>query len=204
MAVALSGNDPGGILDGTWAQSQPGYTGANGGFAAFATMQDGFNAQLNLLENGKNYLAGNNGSMTVQQIAAAYEGPNAPPSAVAAYANNIANIMGTTPSTAITYDNVGQFAVAQAQAENSAFNPSNVNLPGNNGTAAAAATNNGTPATPAATLNPATWIPALDAATKNMFTRGAVFVLALIMIGIGLSFLADKETGGALHEAALA
>ena len=49
--VALTGNNPGGINDGSFARSQPGYTGANGRYAGFRTMADGENAQKALLRS---------------------------------------------------------------------------------------------------------------------------------------------------------
>lgn len=48
-AVALDGNNPGGINDGAFARSQPGYVGNNGRYAAFRTMHDGIAAQRALL-----------------------------------------------------------------------------------------------------------------------------------------------------------
>lgn len=48
VAAALQTN-PGALKDGAFAKSQPGYTGASGGFATFKTPEDGARAQENLL-----------------------------------------------------------------------------------------------------------------------------------------------------------
>jgi hypothetical protein len=48
VAAALQTN-PGALKDGAFARSQPGYTGASGGFATFKTPEDGARAQENLL-----------------------------------------------------------------------------------------------------------------------------------------------------------
>jgi hypothetical protein len=50
VARALQTN-PGALKDGPYARSQPGYTGASGGFATFKTPEDGIRAQEKLLRN---------------------------------------------------------------------------------------------------------------------------------------------------------
>ena len=56
-------------------------------------------------------------------------------------------------------------------------------------------------ATPSASiLSPSTWLPALDADIKNLFVRGGVFLLALVMIAFGLYYLADQATDGAVSD----
>lgn len=114
-AVALDGNNPGGINDGSFAKSQPGYKGANGRFASFDTLQNGINAQSALL---KSYVSRgyDTPSKIAQRWAPAKDG-NDP----TAYAANIAKAMGIGPNDKITAANLGAFQHAQAMQENSMY-----------------------------------------------------------------------------------
>lgn len=68
--------------------------------------------------------------------------------------------------------------------------------------AGASGVSSGTPSAPTASVwSPSTWLPALDASIKNLFVRGGVFLLALILIAFGLYYLADQQTDGKLTEA---
>lgn len=111
-AVALHGNNPGGINDGGFARSQPGYVGNNGRYAAFATMQDGINAQRALLAS---YVR--RGYDTPAKIANRWapvgDGNNS-----AAYAANIARQMGIGVNDRIGPSQLNAFQHAQAVAEN--------------------------------------------------------------------------------------
>lgn len=115
-AVALEGNNPGGLNDGEFARRQPGYTGANGRYASFRTMEDGLNAQRSLL---RSYVS--RGINTPMQIAARWapqgDGANDP----VAYANNIARAMGIGPNDTISTAQIEAFVQSQAHQENSNF-----------------------------------------------------------------------------------
>jgi hypothetical protein len=50
-SLAARNNNPGNIQDGAFAKSQPGYKGANGGYAVFATRGAGMSALNNLIVN---------------------------------------------------------------------------------------------------------------------------------------------------------
>jgi len=196
--VALDGNDPGGILNGTYAQSQPGYTGANGIYAAFDSLQSGFNAQVNLLTNSNRYLAGNGGQMTIAQIANNYEGGTAPQS----YINSIASFFGGSPNTVINAGNVGQFAAAQAQAENGNFKPASVNGASNicgtfdvwcqvNSGLADLGNTTGTASTPSGSQG---WVGQFQAwlANSHFWQRIGIGLLGLLLI-IGAIFLLGTD-----------
>lgn len=115
-AVALNGNNPGGINDGSFARSQPGYVGPNGRYAAFATMQDGLNAQKALL---RSYVARGYDTPTkiAQRWAPAGDGKNDP----GAYAKSIADKMGIGVNDRIGAGQIDRFAQAQARTENARF-----------------------------------------------------------------------------------
>lgn len=111
-AVALDGNNPGGINDGSFARSQPGYVGNNGRYAAFATMADGIAAQRALLAS---YVR--RGYDTPAKIANRWapvgDGNNS-----AAYAANIARQMGISVNDRIGAAQLNAFQHAQAMTEN--------------------------------------------------------------------------------------
>lgn len=114
--VALSGNNPGGIIDGKFASTQPGYAGANGRYASFKTMQDGVNAQTALLNS---YVS--RGFDTPAKIAARWapkgDGNNDP----TAYAAGIAKTMGIGVNDKIGPSQIGAFQRAQALQENASY-----------------------------------------------------------------------------------
>ena len=114
-AVALSGNNPGGINDGAFARSQPGYTGANGRFAGFATLQDGVNAQKALL---RSYIE--RGYDTPAKIARRWA-PAADGNDPRGYASNIASMLGVSPNTKLSPADVDRFQDAQARQENAMY-----------------------------------------------------------------------------------
>lgn len=117
-ATALTGNNPGGIIDGTFAKSQPGYTGANGKFAGFDTLAHGAAAQTALLQS---YVS--NGIDTPAKIATKWapagDGANNPQ----VYAANVAKAMGIGVNDKITPAMIPAFQQAQAQQENSMYKP---------------------------------------------------------------------------------
>lgn len=120
-AVALHGNNPGGINDGDFAKSQPGYVGGNGRYAAFDTMENGAKAQTALL--GSYVKRGFNTPMKIAQRWAPAGDGNDP----VAYARTIARQMGIGVNDTIGQSQLGAFQRAQAITENSAYaagNPS--------------------------------------------------------------------------------
>lgn len=114
--TALAGNNPGGIQDGSFAKSQPGYTGANGRFAQFDTLEHGVAAQTALLQS---YVS--RGFDTPAKIAARWapagDGNNNP----TVYAANIARQMGIGVNDKIGAAQIGAFQQAQAKQENSMY-----------------------------------------------------------------------------------
>jgi hypothetical protein len=114
-AVALAGNNPGGINDGAWAQRQPGYQGGNGRYARFRTMEDGIRAQEALL---RSYVA--RGFDTPWKIAQRWA-PRGDGNDTSAYARNIARNLGIGVNDRIGASAINQFAMAQAQQENYQF-----------------------------------------------------------------------------------
>lgn len=114
-AVALDGNNPGGINDSPFARSQPGYKGANGRFAAFATLEDGINAQTALL---RSYVG--RGYDTPAKIAARWA-PAGDGNNPTSYAANVARAMGIGVNDKITPDKIAAFQHAQAMQENSTY-----------------------------------------------------------------------------------
>ena len=114
-AVALHGNNPGGINDSAWASHQPGYVGNNGRYAAFATMADGIAAQKALLAS---YV--NRGYNTPAKIANRWA-PAADRNNPTAYAANIARQMGIGVNDMIGPAQLNAFQHAQAITENSRY-----------------------------------------------------------------------------------
>ncbi len=111
-AVALQGNNPGGIIDGDFARSQPGYVGGNGRYAAFATMQHGIAAQASLLAS---YVR--RGFDTPIKIAHRWA-PSRDGNNPVAYASNIARQLGIGINDRIGPAQLAAFQHAQAIAEN--------------------------------------------------------------------------------------
>lgn len=116
-SVALYGNNPGGINDGDFAKSQPGYVGANGRYAQFASMQQGEAAQKALITS---YIA--RGYDTPAKIAQRYA-PAADGNDPAAYAATIARTLGISVDTKLSPADVDRFQAAQGRAENGAYRP---------------------------------------------------------------------------------
>jgi hypothetical protein len=115
MAVALDGCNPGGINDGAFAQTQHGYKGRNGRYAAFNTLADGVNAMRVLLTS---YIR--RGYDTPAKIIARYA-PRADGNDEAAYAARVAKSMGIKPTNVIPLEKAMSLALAMAKVENPAF-----------------------------------------------------------------------------------
>ena len=203
MAVALTGNNPGGINDGAWAASQPGYTGANGRYASFATMADGLNAQQALLDN---YVA--QGVNTPAEIAAKYA-PASDGNNQTAYAQNLANSLGIDVNTPITAAQVPTMMQWQDALENGA-SKTNTDIQnwfanaGVNGTAATSSAASGGTSTASggvmSTIANALGIAQVEETITNLFVRGGVFVLGFLLIAFGLYYLADNASDGAISD----
>jgi hypothetical protein len=110
--VALDGNNPGGINDGAFAKGMPGYQGANGRFAKFATLADGINAQTQLL---RSYIR--RGINTPIAIASKWA-PAGDGNDPASYAAHIAQAMGIGVHDKIGPAQIEAFQRAQANQEN--------------------------------------------------------------------------------------
>lgn len=114
-ANALAGNNPGGLNDGSFAASQPGYVGNNGRYAAFATMADGIAAQRALLAS---YVR--RGYDTPTKIANRWA-PRGDGNDPTGYAANIARQMGIGVNDRIGAAQLNAFQHAQAITENSRY-----------------------------------------------------------------------------------
>jgi hypothetical protein len=112
VAAALQTN-PGALKDGAFAKSQPGYTGASGGFATFDTPQAGIAAQENLLRGS--YV--NKGFNTVSKIIDRYapQGPENSSASVSNYKKYVAQKAGVNINAPITAAQIP--AVAKAMRE---------------------------------------------------------------------------------------
>lgn len=112
VAAALQTN-PGALKDGAFAKSQPGYTGASGGFATFNTPQAGIAAQENLLRGS--YV--NKGFNTVNKIIDRYapQGPENSAASVSNYKKYVAQKAGVDINAPITAAQIP--AVAKAMRE---------------------------------------------------------------------------------------
>lgn len=110
--VALDGNNPGGINDGTFAASLPGYVGSNGRYAKFATMADGEAAQSRLLGS---YIA--RGFDTPAKIASRWA-PAGDGNDATAYAARLASALGIGVNDRVGPGDVGRLQAAQARIEN--------------------------------------------------------------------------------------
>lgn len=93
-------NNRGNIENGSFAKSQPGYAGTDGRFARFKTVEDGDNAQANLLENA--YIK--KGHNTVEKIIKRYGNDPGPEDDVnvANYIQYVAKKLGISPQDTIT------------------------------------------------------------------------------------------------------
>lgn len=107
-SLAYQNNNPGNLI----YVGQSGATPGAGGFADFATYQDGLNAlynQLNLYSTGACAVCGGQ-PLTIAQMAAIYapagQGSNNP----TVYANNMANALGVSPDTLLSDALAGQTA----------------------------------------------------------------------------------------------
>lgn len=112
VAAALQTN-PGALKDGAFAKSQPGYTGASGGFATFDTPQAGIAAQENLLRGS--YV--NKGFNTIDKIINRYapQGPENSAASVSNYKKYVAQKAGVDINTPISAAQIP--VVAQAMRE---------------------------------------------------------------------------------------
>jgi hypothetical protein len=112
VAAALQTN-PGALKDGAFAKSQPGYTGASGGFATFDTPQAGIAAQERLLANA--YVG--KGFNTIDKIINRYapQGPENSAASVNNYKKYVAQKAGVNINTPISAAQIP--VVAQAMRE---------------------------------------------------------------------------------------
>jgi hypothetical protein len=129
VAAALQTN-PGAIKDGGFAKSQPGYTGASGGFATFKTPEDGVRAQENLLRTA--YV--NKGFNTIDKIINRYapQGPENSAASVNNYKKYVAQKTGVDINAPITAAQIPVVARAMREFETG-------NTSGGRGTASAGA-----------------------------------------------------------------
>lgn len=143
VAAALQTN-PGALKDGAFAKSQPGYTGASGGFATFDTPQAGIAAQENLLRGS--YV--NKGFNTINKIINRYapQGPENSAASVNNYKSYVAQKAGVDINTPISAAQIP--VVAQAMREFETGNKSG----GGRGTA-------GAPTTPTLSVGEAAKLP---------------------------------------------
>jgi hypothetical protein len=114
-------NNPGNIEDGAFTRAQPGYLKSDGRFAIFATPEDGFRAQQNLL---RTRYAGE----TLSQVISKY----APPSEnnTQEYINFVARQTGLRPDDVVTDDHWTQVAHAMNRHEGGVeYNIDNVDKP---------------------------------------------------------------------------
>lgn len=114
VAAALQTN-PGALKDGAFARSQPGYTGASGGFATFDTPQAGIAAQENLLRGS--YV--NKGFNTIDKIINRYapQGPENSAASVSNYKRYVAQKAGVDINTPITAAQIPVVARAMREFE---------------------------------------------------------------------------------------
>lgn len=114
--VGVRNQNRGNLKDGPFARSQPGYTGANGDFATFATPEAGDRAQENLLAS--RYLA--KGFDTPQAIVTRYApvGPENSQESVNNYIGHISQRLGIAPNQPVPSDKVPALAQAMREFEN--------------------------------------------------------------------------------------
>lgn len=105
-------NNPGNIEDGTFARSQPGYSGSDGRFAKFASMDNGTGAMGTLLDSyNKRGLNTVNG--IINRWAPSSDGNN-----VSAYAANVSKQLGIGPDDPIPPEMKSRLVAAMALHEN--------------------------------------------------------------------------------------
>ena len=114
-AAAALATNPGALKDSPFARSQPGYTGASGGFATFSTPEAGVKAQENLLRSA--YVG--KGFNTIDKIVNRYapQGPENSAASVANYKKYIADRTGLDVSSPITAAQVPAVAAAMREFE---------------------------------------------------------------------------------------
>ena len=115
MTIALDGNNPGGMNDGAFAASQPGYAGANGRYARFHTLTYGVNAMEALLTS---YLK--RGYNTPRKIANRWA-PDADGNDSVSYARLIAAGLHIGVDQTIPLAMARALTLVQARIENGAF-----------------------------------------------------------------------------------
>jgi hypothetical protein len=111
-------NNPGNLENGSFAKSQPGYTGSDGRFAQFDTIENGINAQVNLLK--KNYFG--KGLDTPQEVVFKYAPPKSRGGdndevAVNNYIKYISGKIGIGPNDTIPVSKYNAFAQAMREFE---------------------------------------------------------------------------------------
>lgn len=113
-AAALQTN-PGAIKDSPFARSQPGYTGASGGFATFASPEAGIRAQENLLRSA--YVG--KGFNTIDKIVNRYapQGPENSAASVSNYKKYIADRTGLDINAPISAGQIPAVAAAMREFE---------------------------------------------------------------------------------------
>lgn len=113
-AEALRTN-PGAIKDGPWARSQPGYSGSSGGFATFASPEQGKAAQARLLRD--NYVA--KGFNTPAKIVERYapRGSENSDASVNNYIGYISRRLGIGPNDTVSGAQIPQLAQAMREFE---------------------------------------------------------------------------------------
>lgn len=113
-AAALQTN-PGAIKDSPFARSQPGYTGASGGFATFASPEAGIRAQENLLRSA--YVG--KGFNTIDKIVNRYapQGPENSAASVTNYKKYIADRTGLDINAPISAGQIPAVAAAMREFE---------------------------------------------------------------------------------------
>jgi hypothetical protein len=94
----LRNNNPGNIIDGAWARSQPGYAGSDGHFARFTSMEDGYRAANHNLDN-----YARRGLVTPMQIVKRWA-PSADGNNPVAYANKLQRMTGLDPNALLGAD----------------------------------------------------------------------------------------------------
>jgi hypothetical protein len=114
VAAALQTN-PGALKDGAFARSQPGYTGASGGFATFDSPAAGAKAQENLLSSA--YL--NKGFNTINKIINKYapQGPENSAASVSNYKKYVAQKAGVDINAPVSAAQIPAIAKAMREFE---------------------------------------------------------------------------------------
>lgn len=112
----LENNNPGAIIDGSYARSQPGYVPGGGKFAKFQTPEHGIAAQENLLRTSSLYRG-----RSVNQIVNTYAPPRENSAASRTnYIAHVASSIGIDPNQPVPPDKVGAMARAMREFERGA------------------------------------------------------------------------------------